>query len=803
MHSETAQTGGDLTVFDDINPTEVNQLRSAPPIRPFEDMSGGVSNYFHRAQLISTYSWTSASTGVVVSINPYSYMATNAIMVEKLRYFSSFRGTLRLRFIINGTPFHYGRLLASWVPLDTLQTAEYRAKYTRNVVVNYQVQHVSLDPCTSTPMEMVIPFVSDVDAVGLQGQTATSLNDLGTLRVSVANILRSANMAIPDPVSLQIYAWFDDIQYGPPTSELSVLQVGKDESLGNGAVSKISSSVAVVASKFKSIPFIGPFATATEIGANAISGIASIFGFSNPTLVERYHMQKPQTALNYSQAIGRDSSTKYTYDPLAQLSVDPCVAGVSNEDEMSFAKLYKVPFKMRTITWAIADAPGTALAKIGVSPCCTYQTGSVPTKYHTTGPLSLLSMYAGQWTGALKFRFEVITSAYHKGRIQFRYIPRRVGGTYVGYGESTSQTVVLDLGVDSSKELVIGWSQPTLWLNTNPACWSDSTANSDTASGGTVGNCPSWCNGEIIVEVLTTLTAPQLVAPVEINVFMEGTDSLRFANFSCDQVVSLNNAVLQVGPEMVMGNEKCVHLGGPAITPDNFTLCTMGEDVASLRILCKRPTCIGIKRISAASTVNSVPCLVGWGFPLRLPQFHNDTSTPVVNTTKILIPYLTFRNCFMGYRGSVRYKLVSFQQRDNQLVSTTFRRGYITASTEETNSVDTSFNFVNNRLMLSKSSKGWSQSVEDDGVYEVELCDSNPKKFYLSTASNVNFLLNQPDALIMEQNFLSFNNYTINSYGFQVFFSIGEDHSLVKFTGCPDFLQTQNWVSPTTPLFPA
>lgn len=780
------QTGGLNTVFDDVNPTKVTtEEESVKSLREYKDMSDGLSKFLSRAISISNTTWSAASSGLYLTLDPWSYLAANVPVIEKVKYFSTVKGKLHIRIITNGTQFHYGRMVVSYVPFYSAQSANYRNKYLQTPLI-FQVQNVEINPTTSEPVEMVLDMFTDVDSIGLQAQTLTSLEDMGRLLFTVLTPLQSANVAVPDPVTIQVYAWWEEVGLGVPTPYPDVMQAG-GELVSKGPISKISSAVASTASMFKDVPIIGRFAMATEIGARAIGGIASIFGYSNPTVVDRYNMYKTVSAANYCQTTGRDSSKVFTFDPLRELSIDPKSVGFPNRDEMSFSYLYKIPFYMRGISWTTAQTPGTLLALVGVSPNATWQSipvaGSID---HAMAPIQMLSKMAECWTGSLKFRFKVVCSPYHKGRLLFRYHPYRQGTTVRGFGEVTSQSVVFDIGLNSEKELVVDWSRPNLWITTGAASLpADSTLNSNTALGGATAVCPSYCNGEISVEVLTELTAPVLTAPVTIHVFMEGTDSLRFSNWNFTNISTPGTAVCQAGGdpmEMEMGEVKSTRLGMQEGFSSDILKVTMGEDVASLRSLLKRPAPMGFRYPEAAPATAMTNVYAGLftSYPLILP---NPSATTQVCEKPYQTPYQVWTNAYAARKGSVRYKIVRYNRSVGTLQNSLLQRTFgWSAPTAKTNLSGTGIPSPWGTAYNLMKSQGWAQLNPTEGVVEFEIPDSNQKKYYLTTV-----LPSIMDTITLADYFSGYTDTTV--YGdnilYEVLFSTGEDNSLFYFTGCP------------------
>lgn len=139
-----------------------------------------------RESLYSTNSWNLAQVwGVPIqSFNVMdSIMQSVGTLSNPFNSMSYFRGTTVLTFKLNGTPFHCGRLIASFYPLQVLPATP---NQTDNKSLATMLQHVFLDASTSGSAVMRIPFVHYYSYLPTK---AVSTGD--------QNIVTSNNWAIP------------------------------------------------------------------------------------------------------------------------------------------------------------------------------------------------------------------------------------------------------------------------------------------------------------------------------------------------------------------------------------------------------------------------------------------------------------------------------------------------------------------------------------------------------------------------------------------------------------------------------
>eukprot|EP01084_Bolivina_argentea_P239676 402791_1 len=192
------------------------------------------------------------------------------------------RGTMHLRFMLNGTPFHYGKIAFGYRP---------EAPVTLNASYDYdgidlpqivQLPGGQLCPSNCQSQEMIIPFHSPWSYFNLQDEETL---EIGLVYMRELGELRQANQVTVLPVTVTVYAWMSDVDISIPTTT-AVLQADLNAKVEVGPVETISSAVASIAGRLEDIPFIGRFATATSLAASSLSSIAHISGWSRPVLLD-------------------------------------------------------------------------------------------------------------------------------------------------------------------------------------------------------------------------------------------------------------------------------------------------------------------------------------------------------------------------------------------------------------------------------------------------------------------------------------------------------------------------------------
>ena len=117
--------------------------------------------------------------------------------------------------------------------------------------------------------------------------------------------------------------------------------INSNDEYGQGIISKPAAAVAKAAGALSNLPIIGPYMTATQIGANATSRIAQIFGYSGPNVITDIQQFKPMPAGNLANTDAADAALKLTLDSKAELSVDSRTVGLDGTDEMGILDYVK------------------------------------------------------------------------------------------------------------------------------------------------------------------------------------------------------------------------------------------------------------------------------------------------------------------------------------------------------------------------------------------------------------------------------------------------------------------------------
>jgi len=532
--SSSVQTTEVLTFVDNAaGDIENVHYEPSPIISAGSTLNTDLQSFLSRPTRIDTRTITTANSPGVLGtpIEPWYLLMNNTVIKNKLQNYAYIRAKLCLKFIINGTPFHCGKVLASYEPSVNIADTGFRKSriiYPNTdtdayVVPMSQLPHTAITIADNSGGELCLPFFLHQDWLPIG--TAAMVKKMGRLTYYIVTPLKLASATGTTSVTIETFAWFENIELNGSTAAL-VLQAGDEYT---GVVSKPASALMAVSKSLHNVPIIGKFARATTIGASAVASIASMFGFTNVPVIDSVHAVVPVGCPHLASSEISTPVQKLTLDPKQELSIDPTMHGLDSEDQMAICNIIKKPTIITTGTWDYSDATDDYLVSLRVNPSIARPTdviGAAGTKatrvYHTW--VSYLAAAFTHWRGDIILDFEVVCTKFHKGRLKIQWDPEQ----YTGAGLADSNkvyTTIIDIGECNKASLRIPYHQSTAWCRTgNPkqVMW---------AFGGAVNNgVIDEDNGQLTITVMTPLMSPVSADSVYYIMSIRGAENLEFAN---------------------------------------------------------------------------------------------------------------------------------------------------------------------------------------------------------------------------------------------------------------------------------
>jgi hypothetical protein len=628
---------------------------------------------------VATYQWA-INTPLYETLNPWTAYLTNPFIRDKIANFELLRMNLHMKVLISGTPFHYGRALVSYNPLSGFDQVTIErglgGALDADLVGASQKPHIFLNPTLNAGGVLQIPYFYKENYIPLTEPDIT--DGLGEVVFRSFGNLRHTDVG--NPVTINVYLWATDVTLTMPTSkslpplpsQSGVMNSGDE--YGQGIISKPASAVAKAAGALKSIPLIRPYARATEIVASGVGDVARLFGYSRPAVITDPVIMKPVPLGNVANVDAADPVNKLTLDSKNEVTIDPRVTGLEGKDEMGVLDYVKRESYLTTFNWTSDAAPGDMLFNCRVAPdlyrSVVYTTPTTRRELHMTPACHMAQLFR-YWQGSIKFRFQIVKSAYHKGRMLVRYDPRSLGAT-LDY--NTNYSRVIDIAEAEDFEITIGWGQHQPWLECEELGIFPNFSSTVRLNEFLV----RAANGVIELDVINELVSPSASSDISVNVYVSMCDDAKFAQPDGQKIKNLtyfrhpnepspdppplhsqSGIVEQDGIDEPLAATQLETIASESAPADQTMNVFFGENVTSIRELAKRyvltrywnvvfPEGAGI---NIAQLLNKVfPYQQGYD-PKGI-----DGEQFGLYTHSAMNPISYFHPCYAGYRGSMRHK---------------------------------------------------------------------------------------------------------------------------------------------------
>lgn len=789
---------------------------------------GELGDFLARPIRAAAYQWA-VGQPFFEQFNPWATFLTNDFVKEKIANYELIRCNMHMKIVISGTPFHYGRSLVSYNPLSGFDEVTVQRNFLDiDLIMASQKPHFFLNPTHNEGGELCMPFFFRENYISLSKQ---DFNQFGEVSIKSFGNLLHANGG-DDPVTVTVYLWATDVVLTMPTSitpaSTFVSQAGKQngrksngrgprkqagainsgDEYGQGIISKPATAIAKAAGMLEAIPMIAPYARATEMVASKVGAIAKLFGYSRPPIVSDIQLFKPNPTGNLANVDAGDAVHKLTLDSKAEVTIDPRVTGLGPADEMGITSIATKESYLTSFTWTTGASVDDLLWQAYATPALFGIQGD---ELHPT-PMCMLSQAFRYWQGSLKFRFQVVKSQYHKGRMLIRYDPRSHDGT-INY--NTNYSRVVDIAEEEDFEVIVGWGQNKPWLESQQINSSRNYYNSSLPRLAT--DSSGLFNGVLEVDVLNSLVSPSVDSNITVNVYVSMCDDVKFAAPDADKMRNLHVFPVPVaaldsqsGMEGQGGNGGDITdrptgvmpidpIGSKGEQADETMNVFFGESPTTLRELFKRyvktrswnPPVAGAGAINLDKLRNkNLPYHTGWDPDGVDTDFGGTTQLTCGNTHFLSF----FIPCYAGYRGATRKKYV-FSTTTNALTNPIVTRALFSnsgAGTYISNSIpassDSNFlqKFFSSRFGTTSTAGASTTNLGVNNTIEVEF------PFYWDGRIGYSRLLGA--------NSLQCESHTVETIGvgadidiqldgtnvsYSQYDAAGEDFSLYFWTGAP------------------
>jgi hypothetical protein len=550
------------------------------PCEKVPDVSFGTTEtleqVLQRPVRVGTFSWTPDMTegSFVYQLDfPSAIIQQSSFIRDKLREFSYLRCDIEISIRVNGTAFHYGKLLFAWDPCMRFMDLKYR-NAVNNVYSASGNPCVLVSPTQSETMVFTVPFVFPyyyllLNSYGMDRIANTSAyRSLGGLKTYVLNPLQQYSTAPSNPVGVSIYARMVNVSLqGPanyhefevtPLKPLPPAMLQPESTTGSSNYinkvkgtkkSFIQQAKRNVEAKKKSenpisedqeqddpttsitsVPVTGTFARVRNVMKRLYSNLVDtsynepIAHECNPIDLDPYKTMVPRL-FNLSNTHGLNPSTMLTLHPGASIDKHPCLMG-SHPAEMDLDYVFSTPSLAQIITWGSDAISGQQI------------TDWIPVRPGYRGPgydtiLSWASLPFHMWRGSIRVLFHITASSFHAGRLALVWVPPESG--YPQQGDTLLSTLegkaimrVIDIKTESEVAVTFPYFSMRPWKLRTALSESARLAAPPNLGDGTVFDL--YASGYFAFFVVNELThSENPPPPVYINAFVSGGEDFQVA----------------------------------------------------------------------------------------------------------------------------------------------------------------------------------------------------------------------------------------------------------------------------------
>lgn len=791
MGTPATQTRAQTVVFRDA----VSEWSSSA--NPVEDSTrlstmqsdDSLAAFFSRPVLIASYVWTPNNvTPLTASINPWHLFFTNARVANRISNFNLITARLRVKVLVNGNSFYYGRLMMDYVPLHNFDTAtDSTLTNLGNAVGASQRQHIYIDPTTSTAGEFELPFIWPGDNATL---VASDLANMGLLYIRELAQLKHANAATT-PIEISVMAWAENVNLAIPTTINTYGLTAQADEYMMRPLSSIASATASIARRLSSLPMIGPYAKATDMVSSALGAAARLFGYSRPAQLTESIPIRPQYFGPLSNTDMADPVSKLTVDSKQELSIDPRIFGADLGDELTISGIAGRESYVAQFAWAVSRVPDALLWNVRVNPRLLVQSANI---YYMPACSFAIAPFLW-WRGCVRYRFQVVASGFHKGRLKIMWDPNYIAGPET----NVAFTRIVDISVERDFTIDVPWGQSLAYKNVTAS--SNSAALQSTTAFASVGVSS---NGVLGIYVLNTLVSPNSTANNDISVLVSicmADVEVAVPNESAFSLLSTNYAYTPQSQEDEVSAE-----GAPVVqqATESMLQCTpspdrslvyFGERIQSFRQLLRRYAHHSSYLCGSATAATTGD--VTWTLQLPdVPQYRGYSPTAMhvtstagkynfCNTT--LLSYLT--PAFLGVRGSMRSKYKIRTSGMNDVLTFTGVRSNATGFANQTAAVtfagQSKFAALTETTYPSLYQGAAITAPEKQPVLELEFPYYKASRFDCARCVTGDVTANSPIGVGNTYHLLQATLTGTSTKAIDRYVSVGEDFQLFYFMGAP------------------
>nr|UUW20904.1 MAG: capsid protein [Guiyang Dicistro-like virus 1] len=357
---------------------------------------------------------------------------SNPIWFNKLQGFLNMRGDVKLRLVVNATPFQAGLLKLSYFPCQNQLTQEATA-HTYNRMTISQLPGTYLNMKDSF-VEVTVPYIAPTSFLNRDQVYSGNHVSWGQIYLHVFELMRTGTG--PTSVNWTLWMSIENLELsgmvqpqmadaprrkrrgrGLPPQE-------QEANSGKGPIGKIMASGTKLANDLSAIPLLKPLAEPASWVTSAIGAFCDSLGWSKPTVTDGPCAQYINAHTYGPNTKGNDNAAPLSLDP--DNKIEPIMdASPGSLDEMSFNYIKSRWSYLFDFMWDTTRPSGDLLTNLKVCPTNFRQSQVIGGSRFVSviPPCAVFSEFYRQFRGSFEIRVRVIKTGYHTGTIMVGYAP--------------------------------------------------------------------------------------------------------------------------------------------------------------------------------------------------------------------------------------------------------------------------------------------------------------------------------------------------------------------------------------------
>jgi hypothetical protein len=396
---------------------------------------------------------------------PYTALTNTqgSMYLNKLRGYYGIAMDMRFRLVINANRFQQGRYCVGWVPLcspaattSQLKNLLFNNMHMASLIQRTTVPHVEIDLATGTSAELLVPFTTTANFYSItEALSGSDVHPLGFINLYPYSPLVSP--AGSTVASYTLYVSFENIRLFGAASPQSGISDREVSNKNNGPVSSVAMAMSRGFREFAQIPLLSSYAKSISWVMGRTANVASMFGFDKPIQGDSITKMMILNAPSHSNTDGdSDVRSLSLYQKPGTVQVDGLFG--TDYDEMDFSYIVRKYAWFQTASWTTSSPVGN-LFSLDVRP--SVGIASIGGALHFT-PLCFVTDMFQNWRGSIRFKFKIVKTEFHSGRLSFAFYPTDDVASYVADPYYVNR-VIVDIRDTTEVELIVPYISRTPW----------------------------------------------------------------------------------------------------------------------------------------------------------------------------------------------------------------------------------------------------------------------------------------------------------------------------------------------------